>query len=154
VTSERRPGSVRHLSIAEIKKGKDAVAAPTDLKYTRTHEWVRVDGEVVTIGLSDYAQNELGEITYLELPEVGDKLTQTEPLGVVESVKAASDIYAPIDGEVVERNQEAIEAPDLVNSSPYERAWLLKVRLDDSSQLGQLMEADDYDAFAESVSTH
>lgn len=145
---------MRHLSIAEIKKGKDAVAAPTDLKYTRTHEWVRVDGDVVTIGLSDYAQNELGEITYLELPEVGDKLTQTEPLGVVESVKAASDIYAPIDGEVVERNQEAIDAPDLVNSSPYERAWLIKVRPDDSSQLGQLMEAGDYDAFAESVSTH
>lgn len=142
------------MSFGDNAKGKDAVAAPTDLKYTRTHEWVRVDGDVVTIGLSDYAQNELGEITYLELPEVGDKLTLTEPLGVVESVKAASDIYAPIDGEVVERNQEAIDAPDLVNSSPYERAWLLKVRLDDSSQLGQLMEADDYDAFAESVSTH
>lgn len=142
------------MSFRDNAKGKDAVAAPTDLKYTRTHEWVRVDGDVVTIGLSDYAQNELGEITYLELPEVGDKLTLTEPLGVVESVKAASDIYAPIDGEVVERNQEAIDAPDLVNSSPYERAWLLKVRLDDSSQLGQLMGADDYDAFAESVSTH
>ncbi len=127
------------------------MAAPTDLKYTKTHEWVRIDGDVVTIGLSDYAQNELGEITYLELPEIGDQLTQTQPLGVVESVKAASDIYSPLDGDVVERNQEVVDAPDLVNSSPYDRAWLLKVQITDPSQIDALMDATAYDAFAETA---
>lgn len=130
------------------------MSAPQDLRFTRTHEWVRLDGDVATIGITDHAQSELGDITFLELPEVGDQLSQAQPFGIVESVKAASDIYAPLDGEVVERNEEAVAAPDLVNSSPYDRAWLLRLRLSDPSQVEALMAPNDYDAFAETASTH
>lgn len=124
------------------------MTSPKDLRYTKTHEWVRVDGDVATIGITDYAQNELGDITYLELPDVGSQVTQNEPLGVIESVKAASDIYAPVSGEVIERNERVIESPDLVNRSPYEEAWLIKVRITNPSELEALMDADQYDAFA------
>ena len=130
------------------------MAAPNDLRFTRTHEWLRLDGDVATIGISDHAQSELGDITYLELPEAGEQITQNQPFGIVESVKAASDIYAPIDGQVVERNDTAVDAPDLVNSSPYDRAWLIKVRVSDPSQVEQLMAASDYEDFAEAASTH
>ena len=124
------------------------MTSPKDLRYTKTHEWVRVEGDVATIGITDYAQNELGDITYLELPEVGSQVTQNEPLGVIESVKAASDIYAPVSGEVIERNEQAIESPDLVNRSPYDEAWFVKVRMSNPSELDSLMNADEYDAFA------
>src|SRR5947209_6317844 len=115
------------------------MASPADLRFTKTHEWVRVDGDVATIGITDYAQAELGDITYLELPDPGDELSRSTPFGIVESVKAASDVYAPVDGEVVERNEEVIEAPELVNSSPYDRAWFLKIRLADPTQVEDLM---------------
>jgi glycine cleavage system H protein len=125
------------------------MTAPRDLRYTKSHEWVRIDGDIATFGLSDYAQAELGDITYLELPEIGSNVTQAEPFGVVESVKAASDIYAPLDGEVVEINSAAVDAPDVVNSSPYDNAWLVKVRLSDPAQIETLMDPDTYDTFAE-----
>jgi len=125
------------------------VTAPRDLRYTKSHEWVRIDGDIATFGLSDYAQAELGDITYLELPEIGSNVTQSEPFGVVESVKAASDIYAPLDGEVVEINAAAVDAPDVVNSSPYDNAWLVKVRRSDPAQIETLMDPDTYDTFAE-----
>lgn len=121
------------------------MASPEDLKFTKSHEWIRVDGDVATIGITDHAQEELGDITYLELPDVGDSLAAAEPFGVVESVKAASDIYSPFDGEIVERNDAAVDAPEVVNSSPYGDAWLLKVRLTDPSQLDGLMSASEYD---------
>jgi glycine cleavage system H protein len=121
------------------------MTSPQDLKYTKSHEWVRVDGDIATIGVTDYAQSELGDITYLELPDVGGSVSGGEPFGVVESVKAASDIYTPIDGEVIERNEDAIAAPDVVNSSPYEGAWLIKVRVSDPAQLEQLMSAEEYE---------
>ncbi len=124
------------------------MASPKDLKYTRTHEWVRLDGETAILGITDNAQNELGDITYLELPELGEAISSGEPFGVVESVKAASDVYSPIDGEVVERNDEAIDAPELINQSPYERAWLVKVKVTDPTQLDALLSNDDYDQFA------
>jgi glycine cleavage system H protein len=127
------------------------MASPKDLRYTKTHEWVRLDGDLATIGLSDFAQNELGDITYLELPEIGDAVTQSEPLGVVESVKAASDIYSPVGGEVVERNEDAIGAPEIVNQSPYDQAWLIKVRVADPAELESLMPSDEYDTFAEAA---
>ncbi|MEJ7761447.1 MAG: glycine cleavage system protein GcvH [Thermomicrobiales bacterium] len=127
------------------------MAAPTDLRYTKTHEWVRLDGDTATIGITDVAQTELGDITYLELPEPGDEVSRTKPFGIVESVKAASDIYAPFDGEVVERNGDVVDAPELVNTSPYDAAWLIKVRLADPSQLDELMDADAYDAFADAA---
>ncbi len=130
------------------------MAAPADLKYSKSHEWVRVDGDIVTIGLADYAQNELGDITYLELPDVGDSIVAGEPLGVVESVKAASDIYAPVGGEVVERNESAVSSPEVVNQSPYGDAWLLKVRVGDSADVDALMDADTYDTFVENAASH
>ena len=125
------------------------MTAPRDLRYTKSHEWVRIDGDIATFGLSDYAQAELGDITYLELPEIGSNVTQSEPFGVVESVKAASDIYAPLDGEVIEINSAAVDAPDVVNTSPYDNAWLVKVRLSDPAQIETLMDPDTYDTFAE-----
>jgi glycine cleavage system H protein len=131
-----------------------AVSSPADLKFTKSHEWVRIDGDVATIGLADHAQSELGDITYLELPDPGDSITAGEPLGVVESVKAASDIYAPIGGEVVARNETAVNAPELVNQSPYVDAWLIKVKLGDSAELEALMDAIAYDEFLESESGH
>src|SRR5688572_4648375 len=98
------------------------MAIPRDRKFTPTHEWVKVDGEVATIGLTDFAQNELGDITYLELPGVGASISKSESLGVVESVKAASDIYAPVSGEVVEENEGAIASPEVINTSPWDDA--------------------------------
>lgn len=117
---------------------------PQDYKFTKTHEWVKVDGDIVTIGISDFAQSELGDITYLELPAVGQSLSKAEPLGVVESVKAATDVYSPVSGEVVEENEEVVAAPELVNSAPYGNAWLVKVRLSDPSQLDELMDSAEY----------
>ena len=124
------------------------MASPTDLRYTRTHEWVRLDGDVATVGLTDHAQSELGDITYLELPEIGSAVESAKPFGIVESVKAASDVYAPIDGEVVERNEDLVAAPELINSSPYDQAWLVKIKLSDASQVDALLGAPDYDEFA------
>lgn len=128
------------------------MASPADLKFTESHEWLRVDSDTATIGISDYAQSELGDITYLELPDAGSTISAKEPLGVIESVKAATDIYAPVSGEVVERNEAAIDKPELVNQSPYEDAWLLKITLSDPSQVDQLMDATAYDAFLENQS--
>ncbi len=125
------------------------MTAPQDRKYTKTHEWVMIDGETAVLGITDVAQNELGDITYLELPETGDTMTSGAPFGVVESVKAASDVYSPIDGEVVERNEEAIEAPELINQSPYDKAWLVKVKLSDPAQVNELLDSGAYDTFAE-----
>lgn len=121
------------------------MSAPSDLKYTKSHEWIRIDGDTATIGVTDHAQSELGDITYLELPDVGSAVSGGEPFGVVESVKAASDIYSPVDGEVVERNEDAIAAPDMVNSSPYEGAWLIKIKLANPSQTDSLMSPAEYD---------
>jgi glycine cleavage system H protein len=129
------------------------MSSPTNLRYTKTHEWVRLDGDVATVGVTDYAQRELGDITYLELPEPGTEISQSEPFGVIESVKAASDIYAPIGGEVIERNDAAVESPEMVNQSPYEGAWLIRVRVADAAEAEALMTADEYDAFAESESS-
>lgn len=126
--------------------------APKDLKYSKSHEWVRVDGESATIGISDYAQEELGDITYVELPDVGETITAAEPLGIVESVKAATDIYAPLDGEVTEQNESVIESPELVNQSPYDSAWILKVTISDAAQIDALMDAAQYETFVAELS--
>lgn len=130
------------------------MSSPQELKYTKTHEWVKVDGDIVTIGVTDHAQSELGDITYLELPDLGGAVSGGEPFGVVESVKAASDVYSPVDGEVVERNEDAIAAPDVVNSSPYGGAWLIKVKLSDPSQVSSLLSAAEYDELLESAGDH
>ena len=117
------------------------------LRYTRTHEWARIEGDVATVGVTDSAQSELGDITYLELPQPGTQVKQGEPMGVIESVKAASDIYSPVSGEVIEANQGVVEAPEKVNQSPYGDAWLVKIRLSDPSEVENLMDADAYEQF-------
>ncbi len=117
---------------------------PEDLRYSKEHEWVREDGDVATIGITEFAQDQLGDIVFVELPEKGANVRQYSSLGVVESVKAASDIYAPVSGEVVERNVKVIESPELVNSSPYADGWLLRVRLADKAEVHELLSAADY----------
>lgn len=125
------------------------VEIKSDRRYTKSHEWVKVDGDTVTMGVSDFAQSELGDITYLELPEPGETVTRSEPLGVIESVKAASDIYSPVTGEIVEANDQVVDAPESVNSSPYDDAWLVKIKLSDPSQVDELMDSDAYEKFVE-----
>ena len=118
---------------------------PTELRYTKEHEWVRAEGDIGTIGITDYAQDQLGDIVYLDLPAVGASLTQHGKLGEIESVKAVSDLYAPVSGEVLEVNQETIDQPEAVNQEPYGKGWLIKVRLSDASELDGMLTNDAYD---------
>ena len=117
---------------------------PDDLKYSREHEWVRLDGDLVTIGITHFAQEQLGDVVFVELPAKGATVKQYASLGVVESVKAASDVYAPISGEVLERNVKVIESPELVNAQPYGDGWMVKVRLADKGELGALLTPEAY----------
>ena len=117
---------------------------PGDLKYTKAHEWTRVDGDAVTIGITDFAQSELGDIVFVELPEIGRALSQDEVFGVAESVKTVSDLFSPVGGEVVEINTNIEDQPELVNKSPYGDGWLIKLKLADPAQVEGLMSADDY----------
>lgn len=119
---------------------------PEGLLYSKEHEWVRLDGDVATLGITHFAQEQLGDVVFVELPSPGEQVRQFASLGVVESVKAASDVYSPLSGEIVERNLEVMEKPELVNQSPYERGWMLKVRLNDKGELGSLLSAEDYRA--------
>lgn len=122
---------------------------PTDLKYSNTHEWVRVDGDgTATLGITDHAQRELGDVTYLELPDVGAVLSQDEPFGTVESVKAVSDLVAPLSGEVVKVNTDLLDAPEAINEDPY-GCWMLTVKMLDAAELTGLMSADEYQLFTE-----
>jgi glycine cleavage system H protein len=116
-----------------------------DLKYSKEHEWIRVEGNVGTIGISDFAQHELGEIVYIELPAVGDSFKAHAQFGTVESVKAASDLFIPVSGKVIEINHGVEDAPDTINSTPYD-AWMIKVEINAPSELDQLMSADEYKA--------
>ncbi|MDP3768816.1 MAG: glycine cleavage system protein GcvH [Dehalococcoidia bacterium] len=115
---------------------------PADLRYTKEHEWVRDDGGV---GITDYAQDQLGDIVYLDLPAAGTSLSQLEKMGEIESVKAVSDLFSPVSGEVLEVNQEAVDNPELVNSEPYGRGWLIKVRLGEPSELNSLLSPKAYE---------
>jgi glycine cleavage system H protein len=118
-----------------------------DLLYTRDDEWIRIDGDEATVGISDYAQNSLSDIVYLELPNVGDTFGKGDSFGVVESVKAAADLYMPVSGEVVAVNEALVDRPELVNEDPYGEAWMVRIRLDDVSELDELMDAEAYRAF-------
>ncbi len=111
---------------------------PDDVKYTKSHEWAKLSDGIVTIGLNDYAQDQLGEIVFVELPETGDTFSQGDEFGSVESVKAVSEIYIPISGEIVEINEDLEDAPELVNESCYDNGWLIKVKPEDVSQLDDL----------------
>jgi glycine cleavage system H protein len=118
---------------------------PSNLKYADSHEWVLDNGDgTVTVGISDHAQELLGDVVYLELPDVGSETTATEQFSLVESVKAASDIYAPVSGEVVEVNEALDDSPELVNESPYGDAWIAKIKLSDPSELDKLLDAEAY----------
>jgi len=119
---------------------------PEDRKYSKEHEWIQVDGDNGRIGITDFAQKELGDIAYVELPEVGTKVAAMEVFGNIESVKAVSELFSPVSGEVVEINDKVVDAPEMVNADPHGDAWLIVVKLDDPSQLDGLMSAADYQA--------
>jgi glycine cleavage system H protein len=121
---------------------------PEELKYASSHEWARLDGDIVTVGISDHAQEALGDLVYVELPSVGDSVQAGDEAGVVESVKAASDIYAPVSGEIVEINEALTDTPEIVNSAPYTEGWLYRIRISDVSELDKLLSADEYAAQA------
>lgn len=118
---------------------------PSDLKYTKEHEWVRVEGDAGVVGITDYAQDQLGDVVYLDLPAAGANVEQHGKLGEIESVKAVSDLYSPVSGEVIEVNQAAIDSPELVNTSPYDKGWLVKVRFANAGELEGLLDAAAYD---------
>ena len=120
---------------------------PSDYRYTQEHEWVRLEGNLATIGITDYAQHELGDVVYVDLPKLGAKLNAGESFGTVESVKAVSDIYAPVSGEVAEVNSALAETPETINKDPHGKAWLIKLRLANSSEVSKLMDAAAYEAF-------
>ena len=117
---------------------------PKKLKYTREHEWVLVEGSEATVGITDYAQHELGEVVFVELPKVGETVTKDEEFGTVESVKAASPIYAPVSGDVLEVNNDLSERPETLNDDPYGDAWLIRIEMSDTAELEDLMSADEY----------
>lgn len=124
---------------------------PTNCKYTKEHEWVRLDGEVATVGITDYAQAELGDVVFVELPACGARVSQGESFGVVESVKAASDLYAPLTGEVLATNAALEDAPHLVNQEAFEGGWMLKVRPTNPAELENLLDAAGYAEFVHSL---
>lgn len=122
------------------------MSLPKELKYSEEHEWVKVEGNQVRIGITDFAQSELGDIVFVELPEVGDDIEADEPFGSVESVKTVSELYAPLSGKVVAVNEDLDDSPELVNESPYEKAWMITIELSDESELDKLMTAEQYEA--------
>jgi glycine cleavage system H protein len=120
---------------------------PADYRYTKDHEWVKIDGAVGTIGITDYAQHELGDVVFVELPKIGARVRRGESFGSVESVKAVSDIFAPISGEVTEINTALAEAPEKINQDPHGAAWLIRLKLADPQEAGSLMDAKAYEAY-------
>ncbi|WP_258728114.1 glycine cleavage system protein GcvH [Bacillus atrophaeus] len=121
------------------------MSTPKDLRYSEEHEWVKVEGEKVRIGITHFAQSELGDIVFVELPEVGAEIKADEPFGSVESVKTVSELYAPINGKVVEVNEDLDDSPEFVNESPYEKAWMIVVEPSDASEIESLMSSEQYD---------
>ncbi|MFN2371987.1 MAG: glycine cleavage system protein GcvH [Candidatus Krumholzibacteriia bacterium] len=117
---------------------------PDDRKYTQEHEWVQVEGEIGTVGVTDFAASELGDVVFVELPEVGSEFSQGDTIGTIESVKAVADLYLPVSGEIVEINEIVAEGPELLNKDPLDDGWLFKVRISDPSELEQLLDAGAY----------
>lgn len=120
---------------------------PEDSRYAKTHEYVHLEGDVATIGITDYAQKELGDVVFVELPTVGSQLEAADELGSIESVKAVSELFAPVSGEVVEVNEALKDKPELVNTDPYGDGWMVKVKLSDPSEFEELMAADEYEEY-------
>jgi len=119
---------------------------PANLKYTKEHEWIRIEGDVAYVGITDYAQSELGEIVFVEVETVGETLKEGEVFGTVEAVKTVSDLYLPIDGEILEFNESLMDAPELVNDDPYNDGWMVKVAVSDATQADNLLSAVEYEA--------
>ena len=124
----------------------------SEIRYTKEHEWVRADGDVATVGISDYAQGQLGDVVFVDLPEVGRKVSRGEAMAPIESVKAASDVYAPVSGEVVETNAALADEPGTVNSGAEGDGWFCRIRLQDAGELKQLMDAGAYQKYVDSLS--
>ena len=125
------------------------MSIPKELKYTKEHEWVSVDSDIATIGITDYAQSQLGDIVFVELPEVQSHVSQDDTFGVVEAVKTVADLFAPVSGNITEINTDLEESPDLINSDPYGAGWIIKVAIDDLEEYNNLMSSDDYNGFIE-----
>ncbi len=125
---------------------------PEGLKYSEEHEWLRMEGDTAVIGITHFAQDSLGDVVFVELPEVGSNVRQFEKMGEIESVKAVSDLYSPVGGTVVEINDSLNDSPELVNDSPYEEGWMIKVEVSDSSDIDRLMSASEYGALVEAES--
>ncbi len=121
--------------------------SPDELKYTKEHEWVRVDGENATIGITDHAQDELGDVVFVELPAIGDKIDLDEPFGNVESVKAVSELFMPLTGVVLKVNTALEEVPELVNDDPYGKGWMVRIRIEDPSEMDALLSSEEYDDY-------
>ena len=119
---------------------------PEDLRYTEDHEWARIDGDIATIGITDFAQSELGDIVYVELPELGTTTEKSQSFGTIEAVKAVSDLFAPLTGEVVEVNSNISDSPEIINKDPYGEGWFIKVKLSDPNEVNTLLEKTQYEA--------
>ena len=129
-------------------------AYPDDLHYTKDHEWIRVEGETGTIGITYFAQEQLGDVVHVQLPRVGEKFAARDTFGEVESVKTFSELYTPASGEVVEVNEALADAPELVNSEPYAGGWMIKIRLSDAGEIDSLLSSSEYEDFVESQKEH
>lgn len=124
---------------------------PEDYHYTKDHEWIKLKGEKATVGITDFAQKQLGDVVYVELPQVGTQLEFHQSIGVIESVKAVSDVYSPVSGEVIELNEKLNESPELVNQDPHGKGWIIKLKIRDESELQKLMSASEYEKYIEGI---
>ena len=118
---------------------------PNDIKYTKEHEWVSLDGETATIGITDYAQSQLGDIVFVEFPDINSEINQNETFGVIEAVKTVADLFAPVSGEIIEVNSSLEDSPNFINSDPYGSGWIIKVKINDSNEYNGLMSSEDYE---------
>lgn len=130
------------------------MATPEDNRYAKSHEYVHLEGDIATIGITEYAQKELGDVVYVELPQVGSQLDAADELGSIESVKAVSELFSPVSGEVIEVNEALAENPALVNTDPWGDGWMIRVRVTDATELDELMTAEEYDEYIEKESAH
>ena len=123
------------------------MSIPTEIKYTKEHEWISFDGEVAMIGITDHAQSQLGDIVFVELPDVDSEINQNDTFGVIEAVKTVADLFAPVKGLIIELNSSLEDSPDLINSDPYGAGWIIKVKVSNSNQYDDLMSSDEYEEF-------
>ncbi len=130
------------------------MATPEDNRYAKSHEYVHLEGDVATIGITDYAQKELGDVVFVELPQVGSQLDAADELGSIESVKAVSELFSPVSGEVIEINEALTDNPALVNTDPWGDGWMIRMRVSDPTELDELMTAEEYDEYIEKESAH